>query len=65
MGPELPMQLVEERAPDGFERLEDVISEDELRSIADQYKKVAGFSITELNERPSLGDPRTWSEHGG
>ena len=57
MGPELPMQLVEERAPGGFERLEDVISEDELQGIADQYKRVAGFAVEELNTRPSLADP--------
>jgi len=56
-GPELPMQLVEERAPDGFERLEDVIADDELREIADRYKRVAGFAIRELNTRPSLADP--------
>ncbi len=53
-GPEEPMQLVEERAPDGFERLQDVISPDELGAIADRYKRLAGFAIAELNERPSL-----------
>jgi 2-polyprenyl-6-methoxyphenol hydroxylase-like FAD-dependent oxidoreductase len=57
MGPELPMQLVEDRAPDGFERLEDVISHAELAAIAERYKRVAGFSIDELNGRPSLADP--------
>jgi 2-polyprenyl-6-methoxyphenol hydroxylase-like FAD-dependent oxidoreductase len=60
MGPELPMQLVEERAPGGFDRLEDVIGQDELASIADRYKRVAGFSVEELNARPSLADPETW-----
>lgn len=40
MGPELPMQLVEERAPDGFSRLQDVISDEELATIAERYKKV-------------------------
>jgi 2-polyprenyl-6-methoxyphenol hydroxylase-like FAD-dependent oxidoreductase len=61
MGPELPMQLVEERAPDGFERLADVISHQELASIAEHYKRVAGFSIDELNRRPSLADPAAWT----
>lgn len=42
-GPEQVMQIVEERAPDGFERLEDVISQAELETISNQYKQVAGF----------------------
>jgi 2-polyprenyl-6-methoxyphenol hydroxylase-like FAD-dependent oxidoreductase len=53
-GPEECMTLVEARAPDGFERIDDVISHDELSAIASTYKKLAGFSITELNQRPSL-----------
>ena len=48
------MQLVEQRAPGGFEHLHDVISPDELGAIADRYKRLAGFAIAELNERPSL-----------
>lgn len=60
MGPELPMQLVEERAPDGFGRLQDVIAPAELEEIADRYKRVAGFAISELNTRPSLADPALW-----
>jgi 2-polyprenyl-6-methoxyphenol hydroxylase-like FAD-dependent oxidoreductase len=61
MGPELPMQLVEERAPDGFECLDDVIAPEELASIAEQYKRLAGFSVEGLNTRPSLADPDAWS----
>ena len=57
MGPELPMQLVEERAPQGFARLSDVIRDEELQEIADRYKRVAGFAVEELNTRPSLADP--------
>lgn len=64
MGPELPMQLVERRAPDGFDALEDVIGADELQSIADEYKRVAGFSVDDLNARPSLADPATWRPDG-
>lgn len=57
-GPEEAMQLVEDRAPDGFERLSDVISDDELTTIAEKYKAIAGFAIAELNSRPSLAEPR-------
>jgi 5-methylphenazine-1-carboxylate 1-monooxygenase len=56
-GPEEAMQLVEDRAPDGFERLDEVITTDELNAIAEKYKAIAGFAITELNTRPSLADP--------
>jgi 2-polyprenyl-6-methoxyphenol hydroxylase-like FAD-dependent oxidoreductase len=56
-GPEVAMQLVEDRAPEGFGRLEDVVSSEELRAIADKYKRLAGFAIAELNSRPSLIQP--------
>lgn len=56
-GPEAAMQLVEDRAPDGFARLEDVVTMAELQSIADKYKRLAGFSVSELNARHSLARP--------
>ncbi len=56
MGPELPMQLVEDRAPNGFTRLDDVVSPEELRAIADRYKSIAGFAVSELNSRRSLAE---------
>ena len=39
------MQLVEERAPDGFEDVTDVLSRQELEDIAANYKRVAGFQV--------------------
>lgn len=60
MGPKLPMQLVETRAPQGFDDLDEVISAAELPSIADEYKRIAGFSVAELNTRDSLAAPETW-----
>ncbi len=48
-GPEVVMQMVEERAPDGFERLADVISRAELEEVAARYKQVAGFDKDTLN----------------
>jgi 2-polyprenyl-6-methoxyphenol hydroxylase-like FAD-dependent oxidoreductase len=56
-GPEVAMQLVEERAPDGFARLHDVVSPEELQAIADRYKRLAGFAIAELNARGPLSAP--------
>jgi 2-polyprenyl-6-methoxyphenol hydroxylase-like FAD-dependent oxidoreductase len=56
LGPELPMQLVEERAPGGFQQLSDVITPDEILQVTDGYRKMAGFSLQQLHERPSLAD---------
>jgi 2-polyprenyl-6-methoxyphenol hydroxylase-like FAD-dependent oxidoreductase len=56
-GPEIAMQLVEDRAPHGFARLSDVVSAEELQAIADKYKRLAGFAVAELNDRPSLALP--------
>ena len=56
-GPEAAMQLVEDRAPNGFAKLENVISTGELEAIADKYKRLAGFAVSELNTRGSLAQP--------
>ncbi|WP_218028225.1 flavin-dependent oxidoreductase [Paenibacillus xylaniclasticus] len=48
-GPEIVMQMVHERAPEGFERLEDVISQAELEEVANRYKQIAGFDKEQLN----------------
>ena len=45
------MQIVEERAPNGFENLYDVISPEELESIASRYKQIAGFDKDALNKK--------------
>lgn len=54
-GPELPMTLVEERAPDGFRDINDVITPDEVLQVTEGYRRAAGFAMADLNERPSLG----------
>ncbi|HEY2581588.1 MAG TPA: flavin-dependent oxidoreductase [Mucilaginibacter sp.] len=51
MGPEGVMQIVEERAPDGFTNLYNVISQEELEAISTHYKKIAGFEKEELNQK--------------
>ncbi len=56
-GPEAGLQLVEDRAPDGFARISDVVREGELAAIAESYKRLAGFSVADLNTRPSLAAP--------
>ena len=56
-GPEAAMQLVEERAPNGFARLDEVVTQAELEAIANNYKRLAGFAVKELNSRGSLAEP--------
>jgi 5-methylphenazine-1-carboxylate 1-monooxygenase len=50
-GPESVMQIVEDRAPNGFDNLHDVISPQELEDIANKYKKIAGFDRQTLNSK--------------
>lgn len=53
-GPEQVMQRVEELAPEGFDRIEDVLTPDELEETATAYKKLAGFDKDALNSRSSI-----------
>ena len=53
-GPEQVMQLVEERAPQGFNIVTDVLSQQELEDIAANYKRVAGFQVEALNAKPPI-----------
>jgi 2-polyprenyl-6-methoxyphenol hydroxylase-like FAD-dependent oxidoreductase len=54
LGPELPMQLVEERAPDGFVDIADVITPEEIAEVTERYRTTAGFSLTALQRGTSL-----------
>jgi 5-methylphenazine-1-carboxylate 1-monooxygenase len=53
-GPEQVMQLVEERAPNGYKVVTDVLSQQELEDIAANYKRVAGFQVEVLNAKPPI-----------
>lgn len=53
-GPEQVMQMVEERAPDGFSDIGNVISAAELEEASSRYKMTAGFVPDALNSRSSL-----------
>jgi len=53
-GPEQVMQLIEERAPNGYEVVTDVLSQKELEDIAANYKRVAGFQVEALNAKPPI-----------
>jgi len=54
LGPELPMHLVEERAPDGFADIADVITPEEIAEVTERYRTTAGFSLSALQRGTSL-----------
>jgi len=50
-GPDQVMQLAEERAPNGFTDIHDVIPLAELEAISARYKQTAGFAKGQVNAR--------------
>jgi len=48
-GPEQVMQIAEERAPAGFDDINQVITRSELEEIAGRYKQTAGFTVAAVN----------------
>jgi 5-methylphenazine-1-carboxylate 1-monooxygenase len=60
LGPELPMKLVEERAPDGFTKIDEVITRDEIDQATEQYRKTAGFALASLATGISAYGCRGW-----
>ncbi|MHC2338042.1 flavin-dependent oxidoreductase [Bradyrhizobium sp. USDA 4454] len=53
LGPEAAMQLVEERAPNGFAHIDDVISRGEFDAIVASFARAAGLDVETVNLRPS------------
>jgi 2-polyprenyl-6-methoxyphenol hydroxylase-like FAD-dependent oxidoreductase len=56
LGPEMPMRLVHERAPEGFDHIDDVISPKEILEVTDGYRRTAGFALEALASGVSLID---------
>ncbi|HVF16987.1 MAG TPA: flavin-dependent oxidoreductase [Steroidobacteraceae bacterium] len=50
-GPEQVMQMAEERAPNGFTHIHDVIPQTELEEISLRYKQTAGFTVSQVNQK--------------
>lgn len=58
-GPDKILDIVEERCNGWFDRIEDVISQQELEAFATGYKAVAGYGIESTNARPHTIAPGT------
>jgi 5-methylphenazine-1-carboxylate 1-monooxygenase len=56
-GPEAALQLVEERAPNGFDRIDEVVSQQDLKTIAASFSSAAGLDIETVNSRPPYLKP--------
>ena len=54
LGLEAVLQLAEERAPNGFARITDVLTQDELETTALNFKKAAGLDVDTVNSRDSV-----------
>ena len=50
-GPEQVMQIAEERAPNGFAHVSEVIPQEELEGISARYKQLAGFDKSQLQKK--------------
>ena len=59
-GPDHVMQIVEERAPNGFGHVHEVASHEELVAIAAQYKAIVGLEIETVNAKM-----KAWEARGG
>jgi 2-polyprenyl-6-methoxyphenol hydroxylase-like FAD-dependent oxidoreductase len=53
-GPERILKIVDERAPNGFHNLSDVISSEELEGIMSNFKQVTSSNVEKLNQEPPL-----------
>ena len=54
LGQEIVMEMAEERAPEGFERIEDVIPRDEMARLSAEFKLAAGLDRDHVNSRAPL-----------
>ena len=54
LGLETILQTAEERAPEGFKHIHDVLTQDELETTAFNFKKAAGFDVETVNSRNSF-----------
>jgi 2-polyprenyl-6-methoxyphenol hydroxylase-like FAD-dependent oxidoreductase len=52
-GPERVIDLIEARAPDGFDDIEAVATRQEREAVVRGYASMAGFSKEQVNERPA------------
>jgi len=70
-GPDYILQLAEERAPNGFKNVHDIISQQELDDCAQSYRVLTGYDLQHINDKAAqtqdvakklgLEGPKNWS----
>ena len=53
-GPGYIMEIVEQKCGGNFEKIEDVLSQEEMAAFASKYKATAGFPVDNLNASPPI-----------
>jgi len=53
-GPDKVLDIVAQKAPNGFDNINDIMSPEELRQQASGYKAIAGMDIKALNASDGL-----------
>lgn len=53
-GPDAVLDAVADRAPDGFENIDDVMPETERRVFSESYKDATGLQVADINAQPSI-----------
>ena len=56
-GAERILDIVEDRAPNGFHRIEDIIAPEDIIKITESYRQKAGFDLSGLNSASSVLGP--------
>ena len=54
LGQEIVMEMAEERAPNGFDRIEDVIPNEEMARLSAEFKRAAGLDREHVNSRAPI-----------
>lgn len=62
-GPEIVIDMAHQRAPHGFDRIEDVFRPRELADISARYAQLGAFDAETVNNRPSYSVPLTRRAH--
>jgi 2-polyprenyl-6-methoxyphenol hydroxylase-like FAD-dependent oxidoreductase len=58
-GADIILDILEERAPGGYDDIEKVLPYSEREEIALRYKKMAGFDLKKLNDSPPIAPARS------
>ena len=53
-GPDKILDIVAEKAPNGFKNVQDIMKQNELKLISESYRNLAGFDVNKLNQSEAI-----------